>query len=191
MATPVGPAAPSSASYLANFSASCNPDWSGCVGNEAGYPTATVVSILKPRSGQYPFTVRGVGYTLWEDGWMLNASMAHEVVVWVQSDVKVPDANPIVLEQFSVAAEARQPFGTYSFNHILTTPITLEPGERLYVGVQLAADDDSAMCLVYCSDSNWSAPDEDYWSDQDWQTYIWDELDNFGIYYNLRIWARG
>ena len=154
----------------------------------AGSPPATVGSWLSPGPGVFPFRVQSVGYDLWhyENG---TAEVAHTVKVWKQNTA-TPPSNPNIIHTIYVPASSGKTKGTYTFTHSLPSPVTLYRGERLFVSITVPFDGDGkSLCVASCNKTE--GIEHDFWADEEWPTYTWYELNDFGLDENLRIWAYG
>ncbi len=170
---------------LRNADADCDPLTFTGVEAGQGEDGHLAASRLTPPGA--PFTVESVSWTL-RNAADCNASAAYRVDVWVESSA-TPSATPVVIE--SIAFPASAPVRSWeTMTARLTTPITLNAGESLMVGVEmLYAGAGDHSCIQMCNDA--TVPDTSFWSNSDTTPYAWVPLTDFGLDGNLTISASG
>jgi hypothetical protein len=161
--------------------------WDGVspAANENGHLYA--VRLTPP---SYPYTVTEVVYEMFHDGGRnCDSSRAHRVEVFV-GNAATPDNNPTNPAMIDVPA-VNIGNGTRVVTETLPSPLTLQMGEHLFVGVEMIAGDvdDGPTCLATCGGA--TVTDRDWWSNAAAAPYNWATLSSFGIDNHARIGANG
>ena len=128
----------------------------------------------------YPFQVNRVRYRLVGADWasMCAPGLAHRVDVWVGSTA-VPAAEPSLSETVEVPADPGQTTSRW-VELALASPIILESGQDLFIGVALSGGTDgSRICVNMCMDDG--EDDRNYWSNAKAPPYSWAEMASFGF----------
>lgn len=139
----------------------------------------------------YPFMLQYVTYELGDESAVkCNASLAHEVLIWVGND-QFPDAEPELLEVLNVPAKSRPKEQLSTITVPLPDYLRVEQGEHLFVAVRMAGTTSGSLCLLQCS-SMAITPEANFWSNATAEPFSWQDLEDFGPgFADVRIKAHG
>jgi hypothetical protein len=120
--------------------------------------------------------------------------LEHEVWVF-KSDSGEPDAEPELIETFTVAGgeQLDERSRIVSLDIPNGLPITrLQPGEYLFIAVQMAASGTTASLCISACGSPTPDPNVSWWSNAAEPPFNWARLSDFGIenYYNFVLDVR-
>ena len=159
---------------LKNYVAGCTVDaLNPTLPGEAGF--LALETFAAPSSS---FTVGGVRYALVNDGVQCDATLAHEVFVFVfpgTDPPTSPSTNAQSIGAALVPADPARTDGVLSLTVALSEPYVLTPGERLGVAVRLNDDDNGhSLCLGMCVED--VRRDVSFWSNAADEPYAWEDL---------------
>jgi hypothetical protein len=121
-----------------------------------------------------------------------NATLAHEVQLYISKDVK-PPSTP------SPAAILAIPADTSGKNYAdgrfiiqkLDSTLTLNQGEHLFIAIKFAgAYPDDVLCVAVNEDDPYEG-NRNYWSNAAAPPYSWTQLDTFGLMGSILVSAGG
>jgi hypothetical protein len=110
------------------------------------------------------------------------------VEVWASSDIK-PAATPTDVQVMQVAATDHQENDQW-VEVILNSPLRLEKGEYLFVGIEMAGSHPDVACMLMCLEVDEFA-DRNYWSNATSAPYSWAKLSTYAIPGNIVLEAYG
>jgi len=172
---------------IISAAATCGPDTAvfPAPGEEGMY---YAVRLTPPA---YPFVVTAIEYEIDANpgaGVNCLASLAHSVQVFTATTV-APPTTPTVLEEIDVPADPSI-VSDRAVHADLTTPITLDTGEDLFVSLKMTGLTPDILCVKTCVDPD---PDFDrnYWSNATMAPFSWARLHTFGLDDDARIEALG
>jgi len=137
----------------------------------------------------YPFEVQSIRYELdvFNEG---CAAFAHDVFVFVESAI-APSATPTEIERWTIAVGEAE--GAVA--RPLTSPITLQTGEHLFIAVEMAGTSPaSRMCIRSCREHQGTSvflPERNYWSNATATPLPWADLQTFNLLDNYVVEALG
>ena len=145
--------------------------------------------------------VQNVRYHLYQgpaEPYVCDASLAHTAALYVAHQSE-PDADPVVIEQWTARATGPQATGQVVREHTLTLPYVVGPGEHLFVAVQYAGDvdpdpfggcgqDGPVLCQSTCPNDDTS--NLGYWSFAAAPPFSWVSLSDLGLSQIPRVGAR-
>ncbi|MBI5512039.1 MAG: hypothetical protein HY903_25045 [Deltaproteobacteria bacterium] len=142
----------------------------------------------------YPFTVTRISYRLVHGssagGAACDALAAHRVEV-SSSTAIVPAASPSPVVLTEPQGSASDVIDVVrDVDRDLPAPLTLTPGEHLFVAVALTGTYPNVMCIGINSDDPFDA-DRNYWSRAAAAPYDWTSLSTFNLDGSLLLSARG
>lgn len=146
--------------------------------NEAGHLYA--VRLTPP---SYPFEVTEVQYELFGTE-ECDSTTAHRVEVFVDT-ATTPPASPTITQLDIPATGTTEPVRVVTAQ--LTSPITLQTGEHLFVAVELV--NIGGSCMAACGGA--TIADRDWWSNAAAAPYSWATLASFQLDAHARIGANG
>jgi hypothetical protein len=157
---------------VTNSDSTCNwLSWSADEGEENHLAAAR----LTPPS--YPFVIVFVRYTLLGYLEQCDPGLAHGVDVFVGSDV-APPATPTVIQHIDVAMTNNDEQQRVML-HELSTPLTLNEGEHIFVAVRMTGTNPQPLlCVQSCSGPAYQQ-DRNYWSNAVAPPYPWTMLGRF------------
>ena len=137
----------------------------------------------------YPATVTAVSWrlahgTYGTDPAFCDAGLAYEVLVF-KGYGTTPPSTPTILETITVAAASLPSYDeTYTFSQTLSSPITLNTGEKLYVAVRMTGDpEEDVVCVSLCKNTDWRRK-LNFWSNSADAPYPWSAMEDYFIYKN-------
>jgi len=176
----------------------------GCKGQAQTRPFATEngdLATVKLTPPAYPMIVDSVTYTLPHGpavvGPPCNAHVPHKVYIF-KGTAADPGIPPTLVDTLDVARTGLASNDVHKIEVPLTTQITLNTGEHLFVAIQMlfAADGNSQMCITMCSDE-WVAG-RNYWSPNGYalpagsKVFKWNEMGAvYNIEYDLNVTMYG
>jgi len=152
--------------------------------SEDGHYNATRIESLTP------YVLDMIGYQLWEATWTwTDASadclpLAHDLVLFKGPAGAPPPANPVELLRVTMtsptASWTYHPTGDtiHGYEHVLSSGITVKPGEELWMAIEMVRPSDDAVCQVLCTQAE-GAGYNTYWSNATGPAYSWDPLENW------------
>ena len=114
--------------------------------------------------------------------------LAHRVEVWAGTDA-TPAATPANVQVLQVLATDQQT-NDRTVEVSLNTPLLLQEGEYLFVGIELTGGYPETACLLMCQEVQEFA-DRNYWSNATSAPYSWARLSSYGIPGNIELEAQG
>ena len=159
---------------LKNYASGCTVDaLNPTLPDEAGF--LALETLAAPASS---FTVGGVRYALVNDGVQCDATLAHEVLVFVFPGTDLPTSpsdNAQSIGATFMPADPARTEAVLSLTVALPEPYVLTPGERLGVAVRLNDDDNGhSLCLGMCIED--ARRDVSFWSNATNEPYAWQDL---------------
>ncbi len=138
----------------------------------------------------YPYRVDSVSYKLTGQETTCGTDIAHAVIVFAGPSADFPPATPDGLQRIEVAGldtDERVRIVTVD----LPTPIVLEAGQDLFVGVEMDANEARtvSICLDGCPLGG--EDHRQYWSSESEAPFSWATLYSYGIAEDYAIWASG
>ncbi len=127
---------------------------------------------LTPKT--YPFTAFRIRYSLWHNPTNLcDSTLAHKVLVFVGTQTK-PEATPTIKDTLNIP-KAPLPSAERLVEQDLTTPLTLQQGEHLFIAVEMAGDTQKGtVCVISCEGKG--LQDTNYWSGASAPPYTWTSM---------------
>ncbi len=161
-------------------------------GPVAGEEDHFIAGRLTPPSA--PYQVTEIGFGLQHDtfGGLCDSTIDVEVIVFVSSSA-TPPATPTVLETITVPGALPPSWTANRFIHLtLSTPVTLQAGEELFIAMRNGGAYPSAVtCPLMCNDADNFVEDRNWWSNAGTPPYPWATLGSFNIDGTFDVWAIG
>jgi hypothetical protein len=177
------------------------------VPNEADCPAAMqygIAPILPGEAGHYattrlvppsyPFEVTRIGYWLATPAGVAQCadqSLPHQVQIYVSDGAEpsnTPSTDGTLVDTLDVAGGAE---AAHAVEVPLTSPITLQEGESIFIAVQMVGSGAQSICIGACG-ATAAIGGVDFWSNAANEPFTYlDMIDDFGFTYNFSTRAFG